>query len=1050
MAFPSTPILDAFNRANAGPPPGANWSASGDLVVDNNACESVTPGIQDCCWLPITGGSVDEAYVTTLTTVEQASPAVYLFIRVQSTSVDDPILRSYGLSVNHPNAGTTYVQLLKFNGAVEYLATGNFTWQAGDAFGLESITSGGTVTLNGYHKPVGGDWTLVVSDTDALSGGWAGGHVGLALADDTPGTLRLDDFGGGGTLAIPAAPTLLTATAVSNAQINLAWTDNAINEDGFEIERSLNGSTGWSVIDTTGAGVTTRTNTGLSASTTYYYRVRAFNADGYSAYSNIASATTMAIPNAPTLLTATAMSSSRIDLAWTDNSSNETGFKIERGLDGVTFAQIDLVGPNVTVYQDNDLAANTLYYYRVRAFNTDGNSDYSNIASARTLVRCSSGHSYFDVLIRIVRALDALIEGQATIDGSPTTLVDSHIGTDFSGKADDNFNGGTLFWKTHKNSPVSAEAVGSVANANSFSGTLDVTPIETGSVVVATPAGSVTDDGAGAFASAVVTETEEVLTFTVSPEDGTAEAQFAYRSVEPGSVTIKYGLGGEPDTFVTDDDDGNGNVNVWIPITQYVTLGTIANSRSFAADNYPAGDLPITPGACILSTPAGSVTDDGAGVFASTPATVTGEDVTFASPQETPSTSICWLMDGADRVGNVTPGSLTITWDDGVNPPVANTDDGAGNIDVYANGTEYPGTINYTTGVVQIDSLPFGDATWLANNTADFTHDVTYSAIAGTLDYTTGEVTLTFAVAQTGTVSVESLISTPHFVAATIDYDTGVLSLTGLRSGDAAWLDDFPRYGATYEHRLVTGTINYNTGALALTFDRLVTGAITASYTQDSTNVFLPVARRVTDFVAATGTVTFEATELFTLGTGEGDQYGISTRRYPLYILFQKLNEALDDIKAYLIDQIDLSVSTEVINQQVTLSDSVRIHSIWNGNSTTSDRQWMQITRYRHINGVVQIFDYLNFDTLRIKYFADVDSVSNETDCVPDQVDVTWLALEAAVKCCRWRLLQPGADKELLTMQTNDLMKRAQTAKSKLNLHYPHQTGLKLPIYPEL
>jgi galactose oxidase len=89
----------------------------------------------------------------------------------------------------------------------------------------------------------------------------------------------------------PAAPTNLIATAASSRQINLSWTDNSNNETGFKVERSSNG-TKFKQIANLAAGVITFANTGLAASTTYYYRVRAYNAGGNSAYSNIASATT--------------------------------------------------------------------------------------------------------------------------------------------------------------------------------------------------------------------------------------------------------------------------------------------------------------------------------------------------------------------------------------------------------------------------------------------------------------------------------------------------------------------------------------------------------------------------------------------------------------------------------------------------------------------------------------------------------------------------------------------------------------------------------------
>jgi C1A family cysteine protease/transcriptional regulator CtsR len=283
----------------------------------------------------------------------------------------------------------------------------------------------------------------------------------------------------------PNVPSNLVATPVSSSQINLTWQDNSSDETGFKIERKT-GTGSYSQITTVGAGVTNYSNTLLSASTTYYYRVRAYSAAGNSAYSNEASTatpppppsaptlkspaigstvatltprlewnassgavsygvqvstsssfTTLLVnetgitslyydvapwilkwnttyywrvnarnsygstsswstsryfktavgppPNAPSDLTATPVSSSQINLTWQDNSSDESGFKIERRTGTGSYSQIATVGANVTSYTNSRLSANTTYYYRVRAYNAAGNSNYSNEASVTTL-----------------------------------------------------------------------------------------------------------------------------------------------------------------------------------------------------------------------------------------------------------------------------------------------------------------------------------------------------------------------------------------------------------------------------------------------------------------------------------------------------------------------------------------------------------------------------------------------------------------------------------------------------------------------------------------
>jgi hypothetical protein len=203
----------------------------------------------------------------------------------------------------------------------------------------------------------------------------------------------------------PPPPSNLTALALSQMQILLQWQDNSNNETGFKIEQSLASIGPWTQIATTPANVTSYAPSGLNCGQTYYYRVRAYNASGNSPYSNIANATTSPCtspPVAPSSLIATAISQTQIGLSWTDNSNDESGFKIERSPNSPgNWVQVATALANSTSYLNAGLTCGTTYYYRVRAYNGFGNSAYSNVANATTTACGDSSYNiYLPIVIR--------------------------------------------------------------------------------------------------------------------------------------------------------------------------------------------------------------------------------------------------------------------------------------------------------------------------------------------------------------------------------------------------------------------------------------------------------------------------------------------------------------------------------------------------------------------------------------------------------------------------------------------------------------------------
>lgn len=189
----------------------------------------------------------------------------------------------------------------------------------------------------------------------------------------------------------PTAPSGLTATAAGQTQINLAWTDNADNEDVFIVERCTGAAcTNFAQIATAAANATSYSNTGLTAGTTYRYRVAANNAGGDSPYSNIATATTASPPDSPPV--------ARFDWTCTAKGGKQCSFNASRSSDDNTITSYSWTfgdgttgtGVSVTHRYSSNGSRNVVLTVRDNATPTQGVGTASCSVANGTTGRCGA------------------------------------------------------------------------------------------------------------------------------------------------------------------------------------------------------------------------------------------------------------------------------------------------------------------------------------------------------------------------------------------------------------------------------------------------------------------------------------------------------------------------------------------------------------------------------------------------------------------------------------------------------------------------------------
>ena len=267
------------------------------------------------------------------------------------------------------------------SGITVHGGNGQVSAQNGDA----SIVNGGTINADTSGETIGvsgggspgtftNDGTLEATNGGSLSVSNLAGNIGVATVSDSGSSLTLNGTNYVNNLG-------LSAPAGTALQLDGTWINPAgqtITATGATLDlgdQPSSSTNAWF-----NAGTITATNSTVNLGGEFTLTdLGTLNRSGGTV--NI-TGTLDLLPVAPSALSVASGENYTV-LSWSDNSTVESGYAIERSTDGVHFSQVGTVGANVTEYYDTGLTAGTTYTYRVRAYNTVGNSLYSNTASAK-------------------------------------------------------------------------------------------------------------------------------------------------------------------------------------------------------------------------------------------------------------------------------------------------------------------------------------------------------------------------------------------------------------------------------------------------------------------------------------------------------------------------------------------------------------------------------------------------------------------------------------------------------------------------------------------